>query len=242
MPLQKMNGDVPDNGSEETGGVSYDLIPSNNEKTMNSMKAPCAVKRITLNPSEANPGERLEVRVPKLNKNEVLVPSSLALRFNIDLSSGHANNYLVQNVSRGLVSQRVVKFGGSTLDDTVDYDIYKIFTDTEEKRGNMVAEGIQSKKLSQIRSGAGDKPTTGVDTENKLENVYGKKYRINLNHQILTDHGIFYPQALYTDLVFELILAPASQVVQGSDPTKLKYKLTNIQLEYEMIRSKELAD
>ena len=82
----------------------------------------------------------------------------------------------------------------------------------------------------------------GVDAENKLEKVYGKKYIINLDHQILTDHGVFYPQALYTDLVFELILAPASQVVIGSDPTKLKYKLTNIQLEYEMIRSKELAD
>ena len=52
----------------------------------------------------------------------------------------------------------------------------------------------------------------------------------------------FYPQALYNDLVFELTLAPASQVVRGSDPSKLKYKLTNIQLEYEMIKSKTLAD
>ena len=127
----------------------------------------------------------------------------------------------------------------------MDFDIYKIFTDLflpEETRGNMVAEGIQSKNLSQIRSGAGDKPTTGVDAENKLEKVFGKKYRINLDHQILTDHGVFYPQALYTDLVFELVLAPADQVVIGSDASKLKYKLTNIQLEYEMISSKALAD
>jgi len=42
--------------------------------------------------------------------------------------------------------------------------------------------------------------------------------------------------------VFELTLALASQVVKGSDLTKLKYKLTNIQLEYEMIRSKMLAE
>ena len=69
-----------------------------------------------------------------------------------------------------------------------------------------------------------------------------KKYRINLDHQILTDHGIFYPQALKNDLVFEVSLAPASQVVKGSDPTKLIYKLTNIQLEYEMIRSEMLAE
>ena len=57
----------------------------------------------------------------------------------------------------------------------------------------------------------------------------------------MTDHGVFYPQALYTDLVFELVLAPTNQVVKGSDATKLKYKLTNIQLEYEMIRSEDLA-
>ena len=78
--------------------------------------------------------------------------------------------------------------------------------------------------------------TSGVDAENKLNEVYGTKYRINLDHEILTDHGVFYPQALYNDLVFEITLAPASQVVKGSDSTKLKYKLTSIQLEYEMIR------
>ena len=225
--------------------VPNNLRPTHKEKEPLAMKAPYAVKRITFNPSEANPGDRLEVRVPKLNKNEVLVPGSLALRFDIDLSGGHANNFLVQNVSRALVSQLVVKFGGTTFDDIVDYDIYKIFTDLflpEEKRGNMVAEGIQSKNLSQIRSGEGDKPTSNVKAENELVKVFGKKYRINLDHQILTDHGVFYPQALYTDLVFEVKIAPASQVVNGSDPTKLKYKLANIQLEYEMIRSENLAD
>ena len=50
---------------------------------------------------------------------------------------------------------------------------------------------------------------TGVDEENKLNTVYGTNYRINLDHPILTDHGVFYPQALYNNLVFELTLAPA---------------------------------
>ena len=51
------------------------------------------------------------------------MPGSLALRFDIDLSGGHANNHLVQNVSPALVSQQEVKFEGTTLDDIVDYDI-----------------------------------------------------------------------------------------------------------------------
>ena len=224
--------------------VSDALLPTHSEKTLNAMKAPRSVKRITFNPSEANPGETLYVHVPKLNKNEVLVPGSLALRFDIDLSGGHANNFLVQNVSRALVSQMAVKFGGTTLEETVDYDVYKTFQDLflpGEKRDNMVPEGIQSEDLCKIRSGAGDAKTSGVDAEKKLNEVYGKKYRINLDHQILTDHGIFYPQALFSDLIFEVTLAPESQVVKGSDSTKLKYKLTNIQLEYEMIHSEYLA-
>ena len=71
---------------------------------MKAMKAPRAVTRITFNPSEANLGETLNVHVPKLNENEVLVPGSLALHFDIDVSGRHANNFLVQIVSPALVS------------------------------------------------------------------------------------------------------------------------------------------
>ena len=81
--------------------------------------------------------------------------NSLALIFDVDLSGGHANNFLVQNVSRALVNKVVVKFAATTLDETVGYDIYKIFQDLflpAEKRGNMVPEGIQSEDLCKIRS------------------------------------------------------------------------------------------
>ena len=227
--------------------VLPNLRPSHSEKVLGAMKAERTVKRITFNPSEANPGETLYVSVPRLAENEVIVAGSLALVFNINLkvTGAYANNYLVQNVSRGLVDKFTVKFAATTVQATDGYDIYKIFEDLFiplHERANMLSEGIQSLDLCKIRSGAGDKKTSGVDEENKLNGVYGTKYRINLDHPILTDHGVFYPQALYNDLVFELTLAPAGQVVNGSDASKLGYKLENIQLEYEVIRSKTLAD
>ena len=77
-----------------------------------------------------------------------------------------------------------------------------------------------------------------MDAENKIAGVYKQKYRINLDHNILASNGVFYPHALNKDLTFELTLAPASQVVRGYDASKLVYKLKNIQLEYERIRSK----
>ena len=74
-----MEGEVPNKTCEKTGAVSYNLLPTHSEKTMKSMKAPYAVKRITFDRSEANPGDTLDVHVPKLNENEVFVPGSLAL-------------------------------------------------------------------------------------------------------------------------------------------------------------------
>ena len=227
--------------------VPPSLLPSHSEKVLGAMKAERTVKRITFNPAKADPGETLYVSVPKLNVNEVIVAGSLALVFNINLkvTGAHANNYLVQNVSRALVDNFTVKFADTTVQDTASYSIYKTFEDlflSTDERANMLREGIQSVDLNKIRSGAGDKKTSGVDAENALNTVYGTKYRINLDHPILTDHGVFYPQALPNDLVFELTLAPAHEVVKGSDGSKLGYKLENIQIEYEVIRSKTLAD
>ena len=202
------------------------------------------VHRVTFNPNKAMPGETLSVPVPKLDDGTVLVPGSLALVFDL-VVSGHANNFLVNNVSRALADRLTVKFAGEILVDTDGYDLFKLYEDlflTESERAGMLSEEIQSEDLSKIRCQAGDKKTSGVDKEKKLNEVYKNKYRIRLDHDILNDHGVFYPRALSDELVFEVRLAAASGVVKGFDPTNLVYELTNIQLEYEVIESKQLAD
>ena len=203
--------------------VQANLLPSHSVKTLGAMKAERTVKRITFNPTEANPGNTLYVSVPKLHEEEVIVPGTLSLLFDLDLTGGHANNYLVQNVSRALIDHFVVKYAGTTVQDTNGYDIYEIFNDlflSTDEREEMLLEGIQSTDLNKIRSNSGDKKTSGVDDENKLEGIYKNKYKINLDRQILTDHGVFYPQALYNDLTFELTLAQAAQVLRGFDTSK----------------------
>ena len=225
--------------------VEPHLLPTHSEAIFNAMQAERTVTRIAFNPSTANPGDVLYVTVPKLAQDVVMVPGSLALVFDIDLTGGHANNYLVQNVSRALVSRLTVTFGGTPVQDTNGYDIYKIFDDlflSVYERDELLMEGIQSTKLCKVRANSGDKPTSRVQTVNSLGSVYKMKYKINLDHQSLTSSGVFYPQALDKDLIFELTLAPASQVIRGSVASKLVYKLKNIQLEYERIRSKQLAD
>ena len=58
----------------------------------------------------------------------------------------------------------------------------------------------------------------------------------------MNDRGAFYPRALDDELVFELRLAPASNVVLGSDPADLDYEINNRRLENEVIHNKELAN
>ena len=125
------------------------------------------MKRITFNPTSANPGETLYVSVPKLAVNEVIVPGSLALVFDINLkvTGAQADNYLVQNVSRALVDKFHVKFAATTVQETAGYDIYKIFEDlflSKEERENMLREGIQDTALNKLRSDAGNKDTSNA--------------------------------------------------------------------------------
>ena len=158
--------------------VQENLEPTHNVNIILSMKAESAVKHISFECTEARPSETLYVSVPKLNEDEVLVPGSLALLFDIDSAGGDENNFLVPNVTRALVDKMAVKYAGTILQDTVGYDIFKIWEGlflSQEKWNNMLLEGIQSEDLCKIRSSTGDKETSGVETENKLNMVYGTK-------------------------------------------------------------------
>ena len=96
------------------------------------------------------------------------MPGTLSLLFDLDLIGGHENNYLVQNVPRALIDHFVVKYAGTTIQDTNGYDIYEIFKDLFL---SMLLEGIQTTKLNKIRSGFKDKATSGADDENKLKGI-----------------------------------------------------------------------
>ena len=212
------------------------------KKIPNALKADRIKHRVTFNPNKASLGETLRVAVLKLEDGVVLVPGSLSLLFNLVVSS-HANNFLV-NVSRALVSSLRVTFAGEELQYTNAFDLYKLFEDlflAKAQRKNMYLEGIQSEDLCKVRSNSEDKKTSGVVAESKLNTVYGNKYRIPLDHEILKDHGVFFPRALPNQVIFEIKPAQAKMVVKGSDASQLGYELTNIELEYEVIHDTNLA-
>lgn len=224
--------------------VSEKLNPDRNPKVARGLKAERTFHRVTMNPSSASPGETLYVTVPKLSEGVLLVPGSLALRFDLNVAAPkHANNRFVNNIGRNLVTRRKVTFAGETLQDTNRYDLLKTYEDLyllKTDRESRFEQGIQTEAVHKLRAEAGDKATS--DAKNNAVNAaYGKKYIIPLDHELLDDHGVLYPRALAEAIVFELTLATASELVVGSDATKLNFSLVNLELEYESIRDDKLA-
>ena len=106
------------------------------------------------------PNSLLELPCPSLKK----VSFSLQVLWHCASTSTSVvkkkNNFLVNNVSRALVSRLKVEFVGENLQDTNVFDLFKLYEDLflpKEERENMLLEGIRSEDLRKIRSNSGDK-------------------------------------------------------------------------------------
>ena len=88
------------------------------------------------------------------------------------------------------------------------------------------------------------KKKTEQNRNDEKYNQTGITVKIHSNHDGVLGvfHGAFYPKGLWNELVFQLRLALASDVVKGSDPEKITYEFTNIEPEYEMINNIDLAN
>ena len=76
---------------------------------------------VTNNPSSIDANELLTVRFPNLHANDVIVPGTARLAFNITLNGGtDANRTVVNNLGRAIVKKISVKSEGNevfSLDD-----------------------------------------------------------------------------------------------------------------------------
>ena len=99
---------------------------------------------------------------PSLQRMRSIVPGSVALLFNLNVA-GHANNTLVNNVGRNMVTTLKVKFGGEVLQTTERYDLLQTNNDlflSKDDREDRLKQGISSVNMRKLRTNAGDKVTT----------------------------------------------------------------------------------
>ena len=97
------------------------------------------------NPSAIDPDELLTVHFPDLKENQVIIPGTTKLTFNISLSGNDVNRTLVGNFGRNIIRKLIVKLEGNEIISIDDYDIFYSYYDcwksTTERR-NAVFQGI----------------------------------------------------------------------------------------------------
>ena len=95
-----------------------------------------------------NENQLLTVRFPNLGKNDVIVPGSARLAFNISLESTEdANRTMMSNIDRAIIKTISIKIEGNEVYSLDVADVYNVFKDlwlTKNQLENMVYQGIES--------------------------------------------------------------------------------------------------
>ena len=99
-------------------GILYIMEVGNKLNQQRSYRKGFALKGLhqhiikTNNPSTIGPDELLTVRFPDLKENQVIIPGTTKLTFNITLVGTDVNRTLVGNLGRNIIKKLVVKLEG----------------------------------------------------------------------------------------------------------------------------------
>ena len=145
----------------------------------------------TNNPSTIGPGELLTVRFPDLKENQVIIPSTTKLTFNLSLAGTDVNRTLVGNLGRNIIRKLVVKLEGNEIISTDDYGVlysyYDCWKATTERRnaifqGTVEADG-QTENAIKHRINTGDKANNAKNQT--VASIYDNRFCIPLDFEIL---------------------------------------------------------
>ena len=83
----------------------------------------------TNNPSTIRPNKLLRVHFPDLKENQLIIPSTMKMTFNISLAGTDVNRTLVGNLGRNIIRKLVVKLEGNEIISIDDYDVLYSYYD-----------------------------------------------------------------------------------------------------------------
>ena len=200
----------------------------------------------TNNSSTIGPDELLTVRFPDLKENQVIIPGTTKLTFNITLAGTDVNRTLVGNLGRNIIRKLVVKLEGNEIISTDDYDILYSYHDcwkTTTERRNAVCQGIvesdgQTENAIKHQINATNKANNAKDQT--VASIYDNRFCIPLDFEILEYSLPLYQYGLASRLTYELTFADYSDVIKATDPDAT-YTISNISLEFDTIINASLA-
>ena len=97
---------------------------------------------VTHNPNEIDQAQELLVRFPNLGIDDVIIPGTANLSFNIELTSAvDANTTLVSNIGRAIIKKLAVKFEGNEIMSVDNFDVFACYRDlwkTKSEKRNAI--------------------------------------------------------------------------------------------------------
>ena len=200
----------------------------------------------TNNPSTIGPDELLTVRFPDLKENQVIIPSTTKLIFNITIVGTDVNRTLVGNLGRNIIRKLIVKLEGNEIISIGDFDVLYSYYDCwkcKTERLNAVFQGIvetdgQTENAIKHRIDATDKANNAKDQT--VASIYDNCFCIPLEFEILEFSLPFYQYGLGSHLTYELTFVDYSDVIKATSPDAT-YTISNISLEFDKIINASLA-
>ena len=128
----------------------------------------------------------LTVHFPDLKENQVIIPGTTKLTFNISLAGTDVNRTLVKNLGRTIIRKAVVKLEGNEVISIDDYDVLYLYYDCWKcttERVNAVFQGIveadgQTENAIKHRINASDKANDAKDQT--VASIYDNRFCIPL--------------------------------------------------------------
>ena len=97
-------------------------------------------------PNSAYSSQHIDIELPHGSRGHVVVPDTVKITFNLDITSTDKARSVVNNVGRALVKKKVLMLYSKEID-TIDssdiYDTYKDLYLSEKEREKKLLQGIQ---------------------------------------------------------------------------------------------------
>ena len=184
-------------------------------------------------PNIAYPGQHFKTIIPQVSADHVIVPDTLKVTFDLDLTSTDKTRTFVNNSGRALVEREAHRLGSKPIDvinNSGIYDAYKDLYLSEKEREERLLQGIQP--ANGLKTRLGDKKSDGTALtltthENVIKKTYDKRFAIPLDFDFFK-HPV-HPYGLKEDLSITIEL----NSITGNN--NAKYKISDIILEYDAI-------
>ena len=225
------------------------LNPEHSLRTAKGIKGTRQKVIVTHNASKIGQNQLLIVKFPNLASDDVIIPGTANLSFNIELTStADPNRILVSNIGRAIVQKLAAKFEGEDILCIDDFDLFACYSNlwkTKSEKKNAIRQGIISThgdltlNCMKLRINAGDKSTTPTK-DNAIGEAYGDKFIIPLDFEMLESVMPYYQAGLGNRLCYEITTNYYNQII-NSMKIDATYEITDISLEYEIVTQPNLV-